>query len=274
MVSFTNPYDGLSVAYKLSVLPTVAAKSLTKVFNNGSYYVASFVDKAGRALKNREVDIIINGLKYVERTDSNGAVKLKMNLKPGSYLVTAINPLTGDYVENEVKVLSSVVQNKNVVMYWGSSKSYSVKIIGNDGKVVGSGKTVKFNLNGKTYKVKTNKKGIASLKLKLKVGKYAITAGYNGYNVSNKITVKSLLSTKNIVVKKSKVAKFKAKLVNKKGKALKGKKIKFKIKGKSYRVKTNKKGIAVLKLKLKVGKYAVKSSYGKLKVKNWIRVTK
>ena len=274
MVSFTNPYDGLSVAYKLSVLPTVAAKSLTKVFNNGSYYVASFVDKAGMALKNREVDIIINGLKYVERTDSNGAVKLKMNLKPGSYLVTAINPLTGDYVENTVKVLPSVVQNKNVVMYWGSSKSYSVKIIGNDGKVVGSGKTVKFNLNGKTYKVKTNKKGIASLKLKLKVGKYTITAGYNGYKVSNKITVKSLLSTKNIVVKKSKVAKFKAKLVNKKGKALKGKKIKFKIKGKSYRVKTNKKGIVILKLKLKVGKYAVKSSYGKLKVKNWIRVTK
>ena len=274
IITLTNPYDGLSVAYKLTVLATVAANSLTKVFNNGSYYVASFVDKDGKALKNKEVNIIINGLKYVERTDSNGAVKLKMNLKPGSYLVTAINPLTKDYVENTVKVLPSVVENRNVVIYWGSAKSYSVKIIGNDGKAAGSGKTVKFNLNGKTYKAKTNKKGIASLKLKLKVGKYTITAGYNGYKVSNKITVKSLLSTKNIVVKKSKVAKFKAKLVNKKGTPLKGKKIKFKIKGKTYKAKTNKKGIAVLKLKLKVGKHIVESSYGKMNVKNWIKVTK
>ena len=274
IISLTNPYDGLSVAYKLTVLPTVVADSLTKVFNNGSYYVASFVDKTGKPLKNKNVDIVINGLKYVERTDSQGVVKLKMNLKPDRYLVTAINPLTNDYVENTVKVLPSIVQNKNVVMYYGSKKSYAVKIIGNDGKVASSGKIVKFNVNGKTYKVKTNKKGMASLKLKLKVGKYTITAGYNGYKVSNKITVKSLLSAKNIVVKKSKVAKFKAKLVNKNAKPLKGKKITFKIKGKSYKVKTNKKGIAVLKLKLKVGKYIVKSSYGKSRITNKIIVKK
>ena len=189
IITLTNPYDGLSVAYKLTVLATVAANSLTKVFNNGSYYVASFVDKDGKALKNKEVNIIINGLKYVERTDSNGAVKLKMNLKPGSYLVTAINPLTKDYVENTVKVLPSVVENRNVVIYWGSAKSYSVKIIGNDGKAAGSGKTVKFNLNGKTYKAKTNKKGIAVLKLKLKVGKHIVESSYGKMNVKNWIKV-------------------------------------------------------------------------------------
>lgn len=74
--------------------------------------------------------------------------------------------------------------------------------------------------------------------------------------------------------KKSKVAKFKAKLVNKNAKPLKGKKITFKIKGKSYNVKTNKKGITVLKLKLKVGKYIIKSIYGKSKVTNKIIVKK
>ena len=57
-----------------------------------------------------------------------------------------------------------------------------------------------------------------------------------------------------------------------KGKALKNKKITFKIKGKSYKVKTNKKGIATLKLKLKlkVGKHTVKTSYGKNIIKNTI----
>ena len=45
---------------------------------------------------------------------------------------------------------------------------------------------------------------------------------------------------------------------------------------KKYKVKTNKKGVATLKLKLKlkVGKYTIKTSYGKSTIKNKIKIRK
>ena len=63
--------------------------------------------------------------------------------------------------------------------------------------------------------------------------------------------------------------------MNANGKALKGKKVTFKIKGKTYKVKTNGKGIATLKLKkIKPGKYSIKTSYGNMKISNRIIVRK
>ncbi|MBO7241032.1 MAG: hypothetical protein J6U90_01070, partial [Methanobrevibacter sp.] len=79
--------------------------------------------------------------------------------------------------------------------------------------------------------------------------------------------------TKNITKKKAKTIKFTAKLVNSKGKILKYKYIKFKFKSKIYKRKTNAKGIATLRLRnLKRGKYTIYSTYGKLTIKNIIRV--
>jgi hypothetical protein len=54
---------------------------------------------------------------------------------------------------------------------------------------------------------------------------------------------------------------------------LKYKYIKFKFKSKTYKRKTNSKGIATLSLRnLKRGKYTIYSTYGKLTIKNTIRI--
>lgn len=91
----------------------------------------------------------------------------------------------------------------------------------------------------------------------------------------NKITIKPVLITKNLFVKKTKKIKFTAKLVNSKGKIVKNKKITFKINHKTYKIKTNSKGIAILKLKnLKLGKYKIYSIYSKSKIKNTITIKK
>ena len=160
-------------------------------------------------------------------------------------------------------------------MYFGAGLTYTVRVYGDNGKVVGAGEKVKITIAGKSYTVKTDKKGYASYKISLPAKTYTISATYKGFKVSNKVVVKPVLTAKNISKKKAKTTKFTAKLVNTKGKVVKGKKITFKFKGKTYKVKTNKKGIATLTLKnLKVGKYTIKTTYGKSTIKNTIKIRK
>ena len=69
--------------------------------------------------------------------------------------------------------------------------SFKVKVLKSNGKVFAK-KVVKINFKGKTYKIKTDKKGIVTFKLpkNLKVGKYTIKTSFGGLTNSNKITVK------------------------------------------------------------------------------------
>lgn len=274
IISANNPYDGLSVSYKLTILPTIFVDSLVKVLGDDNYYSATFLDGDGNFLVKKQVNIIINGVKYTKKTDENGAISLDMEYVPNTYLVTVINPVTGEYVENSIKVLHPISQNKDLTMYFKSGKYFKVRIIGMNGKAVGAGKIVKFKVKGVVYKVKTDKNGYASLKINLNPNKYTIDTHYNGFKVSNKITVKPLLIAKNISKKKVSRVKFNVKLINGKGKAVSGKKITIKFKGKTYKVKTNGKGIATVKLTLKPGKYTIKSVYGKSKIQNTINIKK
>ena len=273
VISVNNPYDGLYMNYTLNILPTIQANSLVKVLGDGKYYEISLRNASGDNLSNEKVDIIINGTKYAKKTDGSGQIRLDMEMSSGTYLVTVINPATGEYLEKTIKVLHPISGNKDLTMYYGSGKKFTVRILGAGGVAIGSGKTVTFVINKKTYKVKTNANGYASLKINLKPNKYKITVKYGKYKVSNKVTVKPVLITKNINQKSHKV-KFTAKLVNSKGKVLSGKKITFKFKNKKYVAKTNSKGIATLKMTLKKGKYSIVSTYGKSKNKNTICIRK
>ena len=83
------------------------------------------------------------------------------------------------------------------------------------------------------------------------------------------------------IKKNAKKVVLKAKLQSSKGKALKGKKITFKVNGKTYKAKTNKKGFAEITLKknvikkFKAGKiYTFKITYLKDTIKSKLKVKK
>ena len=223
-------------------------------------------DKNG-LIKEKEVKITLNGIAQTILTDSNGQANLNINLNPGSYSVAAENLQTGEIKTQTIQVVSRLSGNANVVMYYGADKSYTVRAYDDYGNPAGAGEIVTFNVAGKNYNVQTGNQGYASFK---------ITATYNGFKVSNKITVKPTLITKDIKVKKGKKIKYQAKLLNTNGKALKGKKITFKIKGKTYKAKTNNKGIAKITIKksLKPGKYKITVKYGKVTSTSKITVKK
>ena len=280
-------------AYKLSVLfygdesyfassatPEIEVKS-TIIFENPDSYLAGsdfnitlFDQKGSNAFKS-QVNVIVDGVNYWFITDANGLVSQKLTVSPGRHEITVNNLDTSESVTQVVNVVSRLMENKNVNMYFGAGSFYQVRVFGDDGNAVGAGEIVKITFNGKSYNVKTDNNGYARFKISVNPKTYTLTATYKGVKVSNKIVVKKVLTAKNISKKKSKTIKFSAKLVNTKGNAVKGKKITFKVKGKTYKVKTNAKGVATIKIKnLKVGKYTVTTKYGKSTLKNSIRIKK
>ena len=254
-------------------IQTVFSSDSTKTFN--SYYEVRLLDNLGNPLNNTQIPITVASVVYVVKTDDNGVAKLLINQNPGSYAVKISNNVTGEIKTQTINVVKRISENTALSMYYGAGKYYKVRVLDDDGNIA-KGVEVTFTLANKKYVKTTNSNGYASIQISLKPGTYTITAEYKGFKVSNKITVKSTIITKNKVVKKGKAIIFTAKLVNKNGKILKNKKITFKFKGKTYKVKTNKKGKATLKItkKYKVGKYTITTSYGKLKVKNTIRIKK
>ena len=269
----TNLYINSSLLLNVDVKTSVLLPGNTFTFN--SPYNVRFLDKNGNGLSNGFVKIILNNVEYGIITDDNGFAGFNILLDVGTYMVQVFNPDTGEISTQSINVLEKISSNGNLVMYCGAGKCYTVRAFDNNGNPM-HGAGVVFTVAGKSYLIYSDSDGYASLKITLKSGTYVITATYSGYQLSNKITVKSTLITKNVSVKKGKTIKFSAKLVNLNGKILKNKKIAFKFNGKIYKIRTNKKGIATLKItkKYRVGKYTITTKYGKVSQKNTIRIRK
>ena len=246
---------------------TVQGKDITKYYKGSTKYTATFLDSHGKALANTNVKITVNGVTYTKKTNANGVASLGINLKPGTYKVVATNPVTGYQLTSTFKILSTI-KSKDISKVRDDNRKFSATFLKSNGKPL-AGKNIKFKVNGKTYKVKTNSKGVASLSVaNLKPGTYKIIS-YNkdGLSATNKIkvykTVKSKLSTKTYTFLKSDSKTIKVTLLNSLGYAPgKGKVVKITINGKTYSRKTNSKGVASLKLPtLKNGAYTVKYKF-------------
>ena len=257
---------------------TIEAEDTTRAQNSAYDIQAKFYDSNGNELANKEVLFILNGNEYSVKTNDYGVAKFTNKLPAGNYIITIQNPATGESVNKNITIVKRITGNVNVKVDYSYTSKYSVRVYGDNGKVVGAGETVKFTINGKSVNVNTDANGYATYKIKGLLPKtYTITATYKGVKVSNKVYVKQILKSKNVKVKKSaKTKKFTATLKTSKGKAIKGKKITFKIKGKKYTAKTNKKGVATIKIKqnLKVGKYKMSITYLKNTIKKTLTIKK
>ena len=266
----SDNYNASQNNLTLDILLNIVLPS-NKIYAMNSNYKLVLKDQFENPIVGKE--LMINNVKMT--SDDNGEIAFSIDLNVGNHQFTIINPLNNESITDNIQIKPRLSDNADIVMYYGANKYYRVKVFDDYGKAL-NGETISIVINGNAYHVKTDKNGIAGVRLnKFKVGKYTASIDYKGFKVSNKITVRSTLTAKNKSVKKKKVVKFAAKLVNVNGKPLKAKKITFKIKGKTYKVKTNKKGIATLKLKkLKAGKYTIKTSYGAVKISNKLIIKK
>ena len=258
--------------FTAKVLKSIVLTNNVRTYNSAYTFKVRFYQSSGKVLANTKISFKINSKSYSATTDAKGILTCSQKLEAGIYTLKFTNPATNEVESFTFKVLPRITGSA-MTMYFGAGKYYKVRVYNDDGTPAGKNKVVTFKINKKTVKVKTDKNGYAKLKISQKAGKYTIYASYKGFKLSNKIVVKPVLTAENISKKKAKKIRFSAKLVNTKGKALKGKKISFKFQGRTYKIKTNRKGLATLTLKnLKPGKYTVYSIYGKSKIKNIIRV--
>ena len=271
----TVSYNGTVVNATITVLTTVNGTDLVKVFRNATQYYATFLDSEGKYLKDgAAVRFNINGVMYDRKvTGDKGLAKLNINLEQGEYIITAINLETGEMCANNITVLPRIVENYDLTKYYRNASQYTVKIIGDDGKAVGAGENVTFNINGVFYTRTTNESGIAKLNINLQPGDYVITAEYKDCMVSNNIKVLPVLTANDLTKKYGTPNQFVATLVDGQGKAYSEQRVQFNVNGVFYNRVTDGNGQAKLNIRLMPGKYIITSSYNGASIANNIIVS-
>ena len=157
-------------------------KNINMYYDGGNTYKVRVFDDNGQPEKAGKKVMFSIGKKVVYRyTDKNGYAQFKIHSTPGIYEIGAKyqNFFVKNYltVKQVIKPLTSF-KDKAVK----SKIKYKVKLLGKNNK----NKVIKVKFNKKTYKAKTNKKGIAIFKLKnpKKAGKFKTVVMYKKSKVN------------------------------------------------------------------------------------------
>ena len=140
-------------------------------------------------LANKMITFKFKGKTYTAKTNKNGIAKvtIKKNvikkLKAGGKYTAQISYLH-DTIKTTVKV-KQLISSKKIVKVKKKAKKLVLKATLKNGKKPLKNKKITFKFKGKTYKAKTNKKGIAKVTIKknvikkLKAGKkYSVKIAY------------------------------------------------------------------------------------------------
>lgn len=180
---------GNVITNNITVLSTINGKNIVKMYRNGTQFYATFLKGDGSPLANTNVTFNINGVFYTKQTDKNGIAKLNINLRPNTYILTCIDPLTGLDIGYNVNVLPTIVA-KSIVKTYLNDTQFHATLLDEKGNPV-TNTNITFNIHGVFYKKLTNESGIATLNIRLIPGEYILTAydPFNGLDMGYNITV-------------------------------------------------------------------------------------
>lgn len=256
---------------------TLTAPDVKMYYKDGSKFTVTLKYNK-KVISNAKVQIKINGETFTKTTDKKGKASINLNYKSGTYSVLSSCGGNNEFEACSAKstvTIKSTIKCSDFSKYYKNTAKYSATFYDKKGKLI-KNTQVKMKLNGKTYSVKTNSKGIGKLSIDLKPGKYSIsvTNSKTSESIQKTVTIKSLIETSDLTFNETQKGKFTVKILNSYGKASPNKKVTVKVNGKTYTAKTNKNGIAGIELSLDGGKYTITTEYDGLKVSNKITVNK
>ena len=155
---------------------TIKSNDVVKYYKGSTNYAATFVNGQGEPLANTAVSITVSGKTYSVKTNNAGVAKLAINLKPGSYSITAEDPVTGYKLTNNIKVLTTVSASDLRKVRTDSKKFTATFLNSEGGKLANTNIQFVFSTgaSSKTYTAKTNGEGVASLAIGAGPGTYTI----------------------------------------------------------------------------------------------------
>jgi hypothetical protein len=241
------------------------------------------VDGAGNSTKvivdlpangTENVTVLVDGNEVPVNVQDGKAVAELNNLTAGDHNVTVIYTDkygTQSVVNQTIKVYNSIKAN-DMKRGWNSPYDYEAEFLDKDGRVIAN-TVMEFKVNGKTYKVKTDSKGIAKLTAsKLAVGKYdvQITNTKTHEVLTKSVTiVKRLIKNKDVTMDFADGTCYTVTAIGDDGNPVgKGEVVGITANGRGYVAITNAKGVAKLKINLNPKKYTVTAEYAKYKVSN------
>lgn len=198
-----------NVALKKAVQTTLTGANTQKVYaipykaaKSGKYYTVTLKDKNGNVLTNKTVKFTLAGKTYTVKTDAKGVAKLAINIyKPGTYKLAVSfageSTLGASSKQATIKILKNKVKiTRKTKKVKRSAKKRTLKyyVKTKTGKKMGiKGVKVYLKINKKTYKAKTNKKGLVKFKVKLpRIKKtYKVKVTFKGNKANKKRTLKT-----------------------------------------------------------------------------------
>ena len=174
----------------ITVLNSISGNDIVKYYKNDTQYYATFLNSDGSLLTNTNVTFNINGVYYTRKTNESGVARLNINLPPNDYILTAINPATGEMYSNTIRVLN-VLSASDMSMTYRDGSKFNVTLLDGPG-IPYANQELTFNINGVFYTRTTNELGVASLNINLQAGNYIITSTYNGLSIANTIKIQGV----------------------------------------------------------------------------------
>ena len=264
-------YSKISKNVTVTINPTVISEDLVKMYQNDTRFYVKFTDSTGKALTKTNVKFNIHGVFYTKKTDKDGVADLGIMLRPGEYILTAYNPVTGEEKGFNITVKSLIVQSDLTKYYLNASK-FQATIYDKNGSLA-VGKNVTFNINGVFYTKTTDSNGVVSLAINLRPGEYIITTMYEGLAVGNNIVVLPTLVTRDLNMTYGDGSNFTAQTLDGQGKPLANQNVTFNINGVFYNKVTNDNGVASLTMRLMSGKYIITSYWNDFQTGNTIIIS-
>lgn len=188
--SLDTNYTATSITRYVTIKKTsgkFTAPKISTYYRSGRIYTVKLINANNKnpmygAKVNIKVFISKNRYyNYTGVTDGNGKVNLKVSYKPGTYKVvvgSADKGYTAKSVNGQIKVAKHPIKMNPTSLKVKKGTNFKVKVISSKTKKVLSNVKVKVKVytgkKYKTYTIKTNSKGIASLKISQKVGKHKV----------------------------------------------------------------------------------------------------